>query len=122
MTKTESALLPCPRGHTNIRTFGVDYGTKASCRECTFSAHYDDWNATDRTDASPWIAVDTPPEVEGEYLVTAHWSEEPFDCAFVTTSTFDVDNGTWVTEPLEGGSLSTVIITHWQPMPAPPKG
>ena len=64
--------------------------------------------------ATEWKSVSEPPEEDGEYIVMIK------NGASATTLLYS-DDGFWFEED-EDGYQTYYAVTHWMPMPEPPKG
>jgi hypothetical protein len=77
------------------------------------------WNTRYEAAAHSWIAIEDGglPKEEGPYIVTAHWSDEPLNCAFTEERVFYTDTQTWEDE--EPGAIVVRKIIAWMPLPQP---
>jgi hypothetical protein len=126
-----SELKPCPCGgvarllYVNGESYGIHNGekyTKVKCSSCSFSADdTDDWNA--RATGNEWISVDDAlPELKDDSVV-AHFKNGSIETVHIETNFKDITCG--IDE--RGNQMYTkwylsAGITHWMPLPAPPRG
>jgi hypothetical protein len=68
--------------------------------------------ATDNNVGDKWIPVSEPPKDHDEYLVMIKDASRP------TTLWYHPKQGTWH----ECGATTFFTVTHWMPLPKPPKG
>ena len=90
------------------------YGDRASCHAAFIADHL----IANGVTTQQWIPVtERLPETGGYYLV--HQMNPRFKTSFIQHSRYDAKNERWL------GALalcSLDYVTHWMPLPEPPKG
>lgn len=62
-----------------------------------------------------WISVDTPPKEGGRYLAVVKELNDLGYCTYVWNCCYQEVENRW------SDNLKDMTVTHWQPLPSPPK-
>lgn len=97
-----------------VLSFLDNYSTYANYEEKLVIEYFRDAIESGRFDTEGWISVkDRLPEHEGDYLTV----RSPYYRDIVS-----YENHKWIGVGLYGNLCEATNVTHWMPLPEPPKG
>ena len=105
---------------------------RADSEEGSFTEYLADHLISNGVTVQEWISVDDRlPEADGAYLVTIEYSgnRQGIDIRYFAVDGDKIDEyelagqkRVWFLYDSEYGYVSTNSVTHWMPLPEPPKG